>query len=890
MDDLTPMARQYHRIKAEHRDAILMFRLGDFYEMFYDDAVNAARALSLTLTARGRGTRNEAPMCGVPYHAADGYIARLIGHGYRVAICDQVEDARGARGLVKRAVTRVVSPGTVIDTAHLPAREPNYIAAVQLRGEAERGRPSDGYGCAFLDLSTGDFRLAEHRGPRARQALIDQIAGYAPREILHPEELPLSGLLSSGSADGVLDDPAPAWTFAPETARRTLLKLFGTSSLEGFGCEGRDLALGAAGALIHHLQETQKADLGHLTRMVWHEPGDVMVIDATTRRTLEIVHNARDGGRDGTLLSILDRTETAMGGRLLRDWLLRPLLDRAAIEERHDAVEFLLAHDSERTRLRELLSRVHDLERLLARCSLGAANARDLASLRDSLEVLPDLAGLGVSFTASPLAGQVAGMDILDDLRGHLARAMADIPPAGLRDGGMLRDGYDAGLDELRSLRRDGQAYLAAVESRERARTGITSLKVRYNKVFGYYIEVSHANRDRVPADYQRKQTLVGAERFTTAELKEYEARVLSAQERGTALEYDLFVALRDEVTRAAPRLRRTAAAVATLDALAALAETAAVCGYTRPRIDDSQRIVIRDGRHPVVERLLSEERFVPNDCVIDAADGQILVLTGPNMGGKSTYLRQVALITLLAQSGSFVPAAEASIGLVDRIFSRVGASDNLASGQSTFLVEMNETANILNNATPRSLILLDEVGRGTSTFDGLSIAWAVAEYLHDHAAVAARTLFATHYHELTELALLRPRVRNLTMTVREWNDSIVFLRQVREGAADRSYGIQVARLAGLPAAVIDRAREVLANLEQEELTRDGRPKLARHPTTGGDEAAGGSTSLPGPGQLGLFAPREDPILEELRGTDIDRLTPIDALTLLADLKKRLDR
>jgi DNA mismatch repair protein MutS len=899
MDTLTPMLRQYRSIKTQHPDAILMFRLGDFYEMFYDDALVASKALSLTLTSRGRGTKNEAPMCGVPYHAADSYVARLIRQGHRVAICDQVEDPRLARGIVRRAVTRVVSPGTVTDPAQLRASEPNYIAAIRATGGAARTESAGGFGCAYLDLSTGDFRLSEHRGPSAGDSLASQVALFRPREILRPEDTPLADLLPRETLDGILTHAVPGWTLAPDAAERLLNETLGTASLAGFGVEGRDLAVGAAGALLHYLQETHKADFKHVTRVVWLEPNEAMVLDATTRRTLEVAENARDGGRDGTLLAILDRTETAMGGRLLRDWILRPLLSVEAITERLDAVEFLLERPAERSAIRARLANVHDLERLLARCSLGTATARDLVALRDSLAVLPEIAAYSVALTAPPLVRVMAGLDVLADLHARLLAALADDPPATLKDGGLLRDGYRQELDELRGIRRDSRAFLASIETRERERTGITSLKVRYNRVFGYSIEISNAHRKAVPDDYERKQTLVGAERYVTPELKEYEAKVLTAQERIEALEYELFVALRDEVTRAAARLRKTALSLATLDALAAFAEAAASFGYRRPKVDDSLRLRIVEGRHPVVERLLDKERFVPNDCLMDVESRQILILTGPNMGGKSTYLRQVALIVLMAQAGSFVPAEESEIGLVDRIFSRVGASDNLARGQSTFLVEMIETANILNNATVRSLILLDEVGRGTSTFDGLSIAWSVAEYLHDTPAVASRTLFATHYHEMIELALEKPRVCNLTMAVREWNDTIVFLRRVLEGAADRSYGIQVARLAGLPREVIERAREVLLNLEQEELSRDGRPKLARgrgYPravkappgTAAGVSPPAGAGSARGPAQLGLFAPEDDPILEDIRNARIDEMTPVQALNFLADLKRRL--
>jgi len=881
------MLRQYRQVKAEHPNAILMFRLGDFYEMFYDDALVASKALSLTLTARHRGSPNEAPMCGVPFHAAEGYIARLVRQGHRVAICDQVEDAKEARGIVKRAVTRVVSPGTVTDPAQLQEREPNYIAALLVTGVPARGRPSDGFGCAYLDLSTGEFRISEHRGDAASAALRDEVAAFAPKEIVQPEGASLSKVLAPETLEHSLLSDAPPWTFAHDAAHETLLRHFGTASLDGFGCDGRERAIGAAGALIRYLQDTQKTDLKHVTRLSVHEAGDSMVLDSTTRRTLEIVANTGDGGRDGTLLAVLDRTETAMGARMLRSWLLAPLVSVPRIEERLDAVGFLVEQTTERAALASLLRGVHDIERLLARCSLGTANGRDLVALRDSLGVLPAIAARAVALTPPLLTRLVTGLDILDDLHHRLSQAIADEPPSTLRDGGIIKDRFHAELDELRGLKRDGHAYLAAVEKREREQTGISSLKVRYNKVFGYYIEISNANRALVPAGYERKQTLVNAERYITPELKEHEARVLSAQERIAAIEYDLFVALRDEVVQMAPRIRATAQALATLDALAAFAETAARHGYTRPRITEKREIRITEGRHPVVERLLQKERFVPNDCLMDDATRQVLILTGPNMGGKSTYLRQIALIVLMAQAGAFVPAAEAEIGVVDRIFSRVGASDNLARGQSTFLVEMNETANILNNATPRSLILLDEVGRGTSTFDGLSIAWSVAEYLHDAPEVAARTIFATHYHEMTELALLKKRVRNLTMRVREWNDSIIFLRRVEDGAADRSYGIQVARLAGLPHAVIERAREVLLNLEREELSRDGKPKLARHLRGAQDDGSADVEGEPS-AQLGLFAPAEDPAVTALRDVDLEVLSPLEALNFLAELKKKL--
>jgi DNA mismatch repair protein MutS len=880
MDALTPMLRQYRQVKAEHPDAILMFRLGDFYEMFFDDALVASKALALTLTARGKGTPGEAPMCGVPYHAADGYIARLVNHGHRVAICDQVEDPRQAKGIVRREVTRVVSPGTLTDPAHLPAREPSFIAAVVSEGGAGE------FGCALLDLSTGEFRISEHRGREGRTSLLEHLASFAPREIVVREGGDPPAWLWGDREGPPRLTVVPSWRFARDGARSVLLARFGTASLEGFGVEGKDLAIAAAGALLAHLQDTQKTDLRHVVRVAWHESAGTMSLDAATRRTLEIVENARDGGRDGTLLEVVDRTRTSAGGRMLRDWLLRPLVEVEGIDARLEAVAEMGGRPEEREALGDLLDRVHDLERLLARAALGTANARDLVALRDSLGVLPAMAARAAGLQAPLLLRLLGGLDALPDLHALLASALADDPPVSVREAGLLRDGFDAEADGLRALRRDSQGVLVRIEARERERTGIGSLKVRYNRVFGYYLEVGNAHRARVPDDYERKQTLVGAERYITPELKDLEHRVLTAAERLAEIEYAAFVRLRDAVASEAARLKATAAVVATVDALRSLAEVAREQGWTRPSLDGSTALAITEGRHPVVERRLSGERFVPNDCHLDTADRQILILTGPNMGGKSTYLRQVALIVLLAQSGSFVPAAEARIGLVDRIFSRVGASDNLARGQSTFLVEMNETANILNNATPRSLLLLDEVGRGTATFDGLSIAWSVAEHLHDQPSVAARTLFATHYHELTELALTKPRVRNMKMLVREWNEKIVFLRKVVDGAADRSYGIQVARLAGLPEPVLARAREVLANLEREELEGDGRPKLARHGDDGSGTTPSRSTS---PEQLGLFAPGDHPVVKELREVAVEKLTPLEALNLLASLQRKLE-
>jgi DNA mismatch repair protein MutS len=864
-----PMLQQYQAVKARHRDALLLFRMGDFFELFYEDAEIAARALNITLTARGRNTVHEAPMCGIPHHALDAYVARLVRLGHKVAICDQVERPGRARKLLRREVVRVITPGTLSDPQQLEARAPHHLAAVC---------PSEGRtGVALVDLSTGHFRVAE-TGPGARE-LWDLLERLSVREVIHPAGTPPPAPPEQEPA--VPLSPAPDWTFGREAAESALTEHLGTSSLSGFGLDPFPEGVRAAGALLAYLRDTQKSSLRHIDRLSLLDSRHWVGLDEATRRNLEIVEPLRAGRREETLLGVMDETVTAPGGRLLRDWILHPLRDPEGIEARLQAVAEMCDDGAARRRLRQALAGVHDLERLLGRAALGTATARDLLALRDSLARLPEirerLAGAG-----SPLLADARdGIDPLGDLHGALAAALSDDPPAGLREGGLLRGGYDPQVDELRALRHDARSTLAALEARERARTGIASLKVRYNKVFGYYIEVSRANLERVPEDYQRRQTLTGAERFVTPELKEYEEKILNAEERLQELEYERFVELRDRVASAAPRLRATAEAIARTDVVAALAELAARRGYCRPRVDDSGVLEIKEGRHPVVEALRPNEPFVPNDARLDGEANQILILTGPNMGGKSTYLRQVALIALMAQSGSFVPAAEARLGVVDRIFCRVGASDNLAQGRSTFLVEMQETANILHNATPRSLVLLDEIGRGTSTFDGLSLAWAVVEHLHERPQVRAKTLFATHYHELTDLARMYPRVRNARMAVREWRDQVVFLRQVQEGAADRSYGIHVARLAGVPAEVVERAREILRNLESEEYTPDGMPRLGRSARRAGRA----QPALP------LEPPPPDPGIEEvlrlLREIDTDRLTPLEALSLLANLARQ---
>jgi DNA mismatch repair protein MutS len=865
----TPAMRQYFEAKRQYRDAIVFFRMGDFYEMFYEDALTAARALELTLTSRSKDASGGAiPMCGVPYHAADGYIARLVKKGFRVAVCEQVEDPKKAKGVVRREVIRVVSPGTLTDASYLEAREPAFIMGIAPNAETR------GYGVALLDVSTGEFSCAEYSDADGRQALCDELAILQPREIVAPEGFEDAAALVADVRGNARVTYAAGWTFDQESARRTLIEQLRTQNLVGFGLEDRPAAVRAAGALVHYLRDTQKVDLAHVREVAFRAGADCLLVDATTLRNLEVVE-AADGGRTGTLLHEIDRTITSMGGRLLRSWLLRPLIALERIQDRLDAVEELAFRSTERAKVRETLKTIHDIERLVARASLGIAGPRDLAALRHSIAAVPRVRMLLAELQAPLVRSVVAELDDLADLRDELARTIVDEPPAVARDGGLVRDGVHAELDELRNISRSNKQHIAAMEDAERTRTGIGSLKIRYNRVFGYYIEISKSNLGNVPADYHRKQTIAGGERFITPALKEYEEKVLGADERCLELEIDIFERLRARVAAEATRIQDTARGLATLDVLSALADTAAAENYTKPMMHNGDELAAVDVRHPVVERHVPES-FVPNDVTLDGTARQLIILTGPNMGGKSTYLRQTALLSLLAQAGSFVPARSAKLPIVDRIFARVGASDNIARGQSTFMVEMQETANILHSATSRSLLILDEIGRGTSTFDGLSLAWAVAEYLASNPRSRPKTIFATHYHELTDLADALPNVTNCHVVVREWQDDIIFLRKVVPGRSDRSYGIQVARLAGLPPPVVTRAREILNGLERDELSRGGRPSL-------------NATATDGTRQLGLFqaAPvAEDPLRERIRGIDVDNLTPLQALTLLAELKR----
>jgi len=853
------MLRQYQDLKVRYPDALLMFRLGDFYELFFDDALVASRELEIVLTSRELGKGRRVPMCGVPHHAVNGYVARLVERGHRVAICDQVEDPRAARGLVRREVTRVVTPGTIMDAGQLPAREHRYLAAV-VEGDGA-------WGIAAADLSTGDFLATEVAGPEAVRRVAEELARLDPREIL------ASGDDAPPFLAHYRRTPIDAWRFEPSVARRTLVEQFRVASLDGFGCEALPLATGAAGALLQYLQQTQLSPLEHLRGLRVYSVDGALALDETTRRNLELTRNLRDGGTAHTLLAVLDETVTPMGGRLLREWLLRPLLDIPRIIGRQRSVDAALANRTERRVLRESMRGLHDLARLIGRVGSGTVTPRDLVALRSVLERLPEVrAGLG-RVQDNRFAELARAVHAHPEIAQRIAAALVDDPPLGVREGGLIRPGFDADLDQLRAGAADSRAWIAGLEAAERTRTGIRSLRVGFNKVFGYYIEVSNANRHLVPADYIRKQTLTGAERYITPEMKEREAVILGAEERMAEREYELFVALRQTIADSAASLLETGGALAEADVLLGLAEAAERGGYVRPEVVQDPVLEITAGRHPVVERLLDGERFVPNDLSLDVRRRALLIVTGPNMAGKSTLLRQAALIAIMAQVGSFVPATSARVGVADRIFTRVGATDDLAAGRSTFLVEMQEVARIILGATRRSLIILDEVGRGTSTYDGMSLAWAVVRHLHDQ--IGARTLFATHFHELTELADALPRVHNISMRVEEEGDRIVFLHAVAEGRANRSYGIHVARLAGIPDEIINQARAVLQQLESAS-ARPGEPEAPPVPSRARRAR-----------QMPLDLELTSPVEEILLGLAVESMTPLEALQTLADLREQ---
>ena len=856
--------QQYHAAKQEQPDCLLFFRLGDFFELFYEDAVTASRDLEITLTKRGGGKSEPIPMCGVPVHAADGYLAKLLNKGHRVAICDQVEDARSARKLVRREIVRVLSPGTASDANHLAARENNYLAAVHSRGATA--------GVAYVDVSTGEFRTTEvavtEVGDLLRSLAVKEVLGVASDALLVAPEEERSDRNGRGYAITDLE----SWVFDAEYCEQLLLDAYGLHHLDGLGIPLEGPCVPAAGAIIHYLKDTQRTALPHLDRPGFFAQKDWMILDPVTVRHLELFDPLYQEQRS-TLLFAIDRTVTSMGARLQRNWLLRPSLDQAEIERRLAGVASLCAETIVRTELQRELEQVFDVERLLARITLGTAGPREARNLGTSLRRVPTLRELVSRLAWKGAADLLSRMDALEDVCERILSTIADQPSATLGDGEAIAEGYDRELDDLRAVRHDSRGFIAALERRERKATGIESLKVRFNNVFGFFVEVSKANLPKVPERYDRKQTLVNAERFTTPELKELEAKVLDSEDRIATAEARIFEQLRQEILGQARRIRRSAAAVAELDALRGLAQVAVEHDYTRPSFSAGGVIQIEGGRHPVVERMLEQERgerFIENDVYLDDRDHLLAIITGPNMGGKSTYLRQTALIAVLAQSGSFVPARKAVLPLVDRIFTRIGASDNLALGRSTFMVEMTETAQILNSATHRSLILLDEIGRGTSTYDGLALAWAVVE--HIIGSVRAKTLFATHYHELTALSMAHSGVVNLHVSAKQSGDKLVFLRRVEPGNADRSYGIEVARIAGLPKAVLARAEEVLAQHEK------------------GDRARAAAARDPATAQQGkIFGDLPEGIAEELRTLNIEGLSPLEAISLLHEWKSQLE-
>ncbi len=860
----TPMMERYLEVKRQNPDSILLFRMGDFYELFYEDAQTAAKVLGLTLTSRDKGSPNPVPMAGFPYHALDGYLQKLIRAGFRTAICEQVEDPKKAKGLVKREVTQVVTPGTLTDESLLDPRQNNFLASIfptKLR-----------MGLAWLELSTGQFTSTD----LDLQQLPDELARLRPVECLFPENSPDHDTLRPLiELDGTLLTTRPAWCFSRQQCQDTLLKHFGTSTLEGFDLDTNSPGITAAGALLEYVQETQKNVPAHIARLDPYRPGKNLIIDEATRRSLELTQTMRAGKRDGSLLAIIDKTVSPMGARLLAEWLSNPLTDIAQINRRLDAVEEFTNDASICHDLREQLEQMYDLQRLTARVATRRANPRDLTSLASSLALLPKLKAKLSRRRADLLQKLETNLDLCAEVRADVEVVLTDDPPILTTNGGVIRNGYNARLDELRNLARGGKEWIARYQTQEAERTGILNLKVGFNKVFGYYLEVTSANASKVPDDYIRKQTLKNQERFITPDLKEHEEKVLHAEEEANNLEQELFTVLSDRVAEDCLRLKNTADVLAQVDVLAGLAVLATSNNYCRPEMTAENILEIREGRHPVLDCLQPTGEFVPNDTRIGLSNGRVQIVTGPNMAGKSTYIRQVALLTIMAQGGSFIPASEARIGIADRIFARVGASDELGKGQSTFMVEMTETARILNAATERSLIILDEIGRGTSTYDGISLAWAVTEHLHDQ--IRSRTLFATHYHELTELTSTLTDARNWNVAIREQDDGIVFLHKIVEGLADKSYGIHVARLAGIPGNVVTRAQVILETLESDHLDDEGRTKIpARKPRETFER------------QLSLFKTQPHPMLDEIRRLDLDQLSPLAALQELHRIREEL--
>lgn len=879
MAELTPMMKQYMETKSQYQDCILFYRLGDFYEMFFEDALTTSRELEITLTGKNCGQEEKAPMCGVPYHAVEGYLNRLVAKGYKVAICEQVEDPKTTKGIVKREVVRIVTPGTNLDTQALDETKNNYIMCIVYI--------ADRYGVSVADISTGDYFVTEI--PDSAK-LLDEIYRFSPSEIICNEAFYMSGVDMDGMKDrlGITIYSLESWYFDDEVCRKKLLEHFEVSSFAGLGLADYDCGIISAGALLQYLLETQKNSLSNLTHITPYAAGKFMMIDSSTRRNLELCETLREKQKRGSLLWVLDKTKTAMGARTLRKYVEQPLIDKTEIIRRLDAVQELKEQAISREEIREYLSPVYDLERLITKIAYGSANPRDLTAFRSSLEMLPALLYILQEMKAELLKDLAVDLDPLEDLCILVKKAIREDPPIAMKEGNIINDGYNEEVDKLRRAKSDGKDWLAKLENDEREKTGIKNLKIKYNKVFGYYLEVTNSYKEMVPEYYTRKQTLANAERYITPELKELEDMILGAEDKLYALEYELYSEVRDLIASQIERIQKTAKAVAALDAFASLALVAERNNYVRPKINEKGVIDIKEGRHPVVERMIPNEMFISNDTYLDDKKHRISIITGPNMAGKSTYMRQTALIALMAQIGSFVPAKSANIGLSDRIFTRVGASDDLASGQSTFMVEMTEVANILRNATSKSLLILDEIGRGTSTFDGLSIAWAVIEYISDSRLLGAKTLFATHYHELTELEGKIDNVNNYCIAVKEKGDDIVFLRKIVKGGADKSYGIQVAKLAGVPELVIGRAKEIVEELSDEDITArvseiaskervvKKKPKVKKYDDV--DIA-----------QMSLFdTVKDDDVLEELKNLDVGNMTPIDALNTIYRLQNKL--
>ena len=879
MAELTPMMKQYMETKSQYQDCILFYRLGDFYEMFFDDALTASRELEITLTGKNCGQEERAPMCGVPYHAVEGYLNKLVSRGYKVAICEQTEDPKQAKGIVKREVVRIVTPGTNVDAQALDETKNNYIMCIVYI--------ADRYGISVADISTGEYLVTEL--PDSAR-LMDEISRFVPAEIICNEAFYMSGMDLDSLKDrlGITIYSLESWYFDDSLCREKLLEHFHVSGFGGLGLEDYDCGIISAGALLQYLLETQKNSLSNLTHITPYVTGKYMLLDSATRRNLELCETLREKQKRGSLLWVLDKTKTAMGARMLRKCVEQPLIDKKEIVLRLDAVEELKNQAISREEIREYLSPVYDLERLLTKITYGTANPRDLTAFKTSLEMLPPIRYLLEEMQSDLLKEIYKDMDSLEDLCSLLKSAIRDEPPIAMKEGNIIRDGYNEEVDKLRRAKSDGKDWLAKLENEEREKTGIKNLKIKYNKVFGYYLEVTNSYKSMVPDYYTRKQTLANAERYITPELKELEDMILGAEDKLYALEYELYCGVRDQIASQVDRIQRTAKAVAWLDTFTSLALVAERNGYVRPNINEKGVIDIKDGRHPVVERMIPNGTFISNDTYLDDKKHRISVITGPNMAGKSTYMRQAALIALMAQIGSFVPAAKANIGLSDRIFTRVGASDDLASGQSTFMVEMTEVANILRNATSRSLLILDEIGRGTSTFDGLSIAWAVIEYISDSRLLGAKTLFATHYHELTELEGKISNVNNYCIAVKEKGDDIVFLRKIVKGGADKSYGIQVAKLAGVPDLVIERAKEIVEELSNEDITAKV-SEIASKERAAKKKPKTRKYDEVDIAQMSLFdTVKDDDVLEELKNIDVGNMTPIDALNTIYRLQNKL--